>query len=194
MGQCPRDADTLEEQIQRRSRGRDVVLVGHSMGGMIGTLVASRMPKLRAFINVEGPLTLADLDTARKAAESKGFTRWFRDFKRDVRTPGYAPAHYAASLDEADPFSFHDCAADIVALARGARIAKMYASLLVPHVFFYGRSGGQSKRSVEFLRTHGCKTISFAGAAHWPMTETPAQFERELARSLANLGKARHAS
>jgi len=164
------------------------------MGGMIGTLVASRMPMLRAFINVEGPLTLADLDTARKAAKSKGFTRWFRDFKRDVRTPGYAPAHYAASLDEADLSSFHACAADIVALARGARIAKMYAALEVPRIFFYGSSGGQSKRSVDFLRKHDCKIVSFARAAHWPMTEAPAQFERELARSLASLGKARQPS
>jgi len=43
------------------------------------------------------------------------------------------------------------------------------------------------------LRTHGCRTIPFARAAHFPMTETPAQFKRELARSLATLGESRGA-
>ena len=138
---------------------------------------------------------LADIDTARKAAKSKGFARWFRDFKRDVHTPGGAPAHYAASIDEADASTFRACAEDIVALLRGARMAKIYAGLPVPKIFYYGGStGGQSNRSVDFLQTRGCQTIRFARAEHFPMTETPAQFERELASSLATLGKARRPS
>jgi pimeloyl-ACP methyl ester carboxylesterase len=172
----------LEARIARRSRGRHVALVGHSMGGMIGTLVAAHMPDLIGLINIEGPLTLADCDTSRKAAESRDFTRWFRVFRRAVRAPGSgAPPHYGAGIDETDVPSFRAYAKDIVALARGARIGKFYASLRVPHIFFYGGApGGMSRRSLAFLKTHGCETAGFTAAAHWPMTETRLEFSRAL--------------
>lgn len=151
------------------------------MGGMVVTLVASRMPALRGVINIEGPLTLADCDTSRQAAEARDFPRWFRAFKRMVRAPGAAPSHYVASIDEADALSFRSCAQSIVALARRSGMAKLYAGLDVPRIFFYGAApGGMSKRSIAFLKLHGCSTEEFVAAAHWPMTETPREFVEAL--------------
>jgi pimeloyl-ACP methyl ester carboxylesterase len=172
----------LEGEIRRRSRDRQVLVIGHSMGGMIATLVASRMPELCGLINIEGPLTLDDCDTSRQAAESADFPRWFRVFKRAVRAPGSgAPPHYGASVDEADGLSFHACAKGIVALARRSRMGKLYAGLRVPRLFFYGVGpGGMSNRSRAFLKAHGCETTEFAAAAHWPMTEAPGEFTQAL--------------
>lgn len=179
-------AHWLQGEIRRHSRGRHVVLVGHSMGGMVGTIVASQIPDLLGFINIEGPITLADCETSRAAAESEDFARWFRAFRRAVRTPGSgAPAHYGAGIVETDVPSFRAYAEDIVALARGVRIGKMYAALRAPHVFFYGaKPGGIAKRALAFLKVHGCKTEGFADAAHWPMVETPREFEKTLARTI----------
>jgi pimeloyl-ACP methyl ester carboxylesterase len=179
-------AGWLEGEIRRRSRDRQVVVIGHSMGGMIGTLVASRMPELCGLINIEGPLTLDDCDTSRQAAESSDFPHWFRVFKRAVRAPGSgAPPHYGASVDEAHGPSFGACAKDIVALARRSQMAKLYAGLLVPRIFFYGVApGGMSKRSRAFLKVHACETEEFAAAAHWPMTEASDEFNQALMRGI----------
>lgn len=182
-------AHWLGSEIRRRSRQRRVIVVGHSMGGMIATLVASSMPELNGLINVEGPLTLADCDTSKEAAQSRDFPRWFRVFKRAVRSPSSgAPRHYGASVDEADGPSFRTCAKDIVELARRSRMGKLYAGLRVPHIFFYGIApGGMSKRSLSFLIAHRCATEELAAAGHWPMTETPREFNRALACTLRRL-------
>jgi pimeloyl-ACP methyl ester carboxylesterase len=172
----------VQTQIARRSRGRRVILVGHSMGGMLASLIAARTSDLSGLINVEGPLTLADCDTTKQASRATDFPRWFRAFRRMVRLPeSGAPAHYGTSVAEADGPSFLACAKDIVALASGARMAKLYAAIRAPHIFFYGAAtGGISRRSLTFLQAHGCETKEFAAAAHWPMTETPRDFARAL--------------
>jgi pimeloyl-ACP methyl ester carboxylesterase len=176
----------LVAEIRRRSGDRQILVVGHSMGGIIGTLVASRVSEIGGLINIEGPLMLVDCFTSRSAAESRDFPRWFRGFKRAMRAPGSgAPSHYADSVDEADGPSFRACAKDIVELSRRAQMGKLYAALRVPHIFFHGaRPGGMSKRSLAFLKTRRCETKEFAGAAHWPMTETPREFTKMLLHTL----------
>ena len=67
-------------------------------------------------------------------------------------------------------------------------MAKLYAGLHVPSIFFYGvRTGGMSKRSRAFLKAHGCETEEFATAAHWPMTEAPGEFMTALVRGVQAL-------
>lgn len=183
-------ATWLATQIARRSRGRHVVLVGHSMGGMLATLVASSHASIVGIVNIEGPLTLQDCDTARRASNAADFQAWFRAFRRAVRLPeSGAPPHYAASVAEADPQMFLACAHDIVSLARGARMAKRYAALDVPAIYYYGSSvDGLSANSRRFLTQRGLTRERFAKAGHWPMTETPGEFAKTLARSLQALG------
>ena len=53
-----------------RARGSEpVVVIGHSMGGVIGTLLSERAPELvRAFVNVEGNISLGDCGFSSRAA------------------------------------------------------------------------------------------------------------------------------
>jgi pimeloyl-ACP methyl ester carboxylesterase len=183
-------ADWLTMQIASRSRGRRVLLVGHSMGGMIATLIAAHHPSLVAgIVNVEGPLTSIDTDTSRKASRSADFPRWFRRFRRAVKSPDSgAPAHYGKSVDEANPSTFLACARDIVALARFNGMAKMYAGLAVLRFYYYGSAAnGLSPSTVRWLEDNGLETVAFPKAGHWPMTECPAKFSRELSRSLRRM-------
>jgi pimeloyl-ACP methyl ester carboxylesterase len=183
-------ADWLAAQITRRSRGRRVLLVGHSMGGMISTLVAAQHPSLVAgVVNIEGPLTSVDADTSRQASRATDFARWFRRFRRAVQSPeSGAPAHYAKSVDEAGAATFLACARDIVALTRTDSMAKMYAGLKVPRTYYYGSAAnGLSPATVRWLDANGLETVRFAKAGHWPMTESPAEFSKQLARSLRRL-------
>lgn len=182
-------ADWLAAQIKRRSRGRRVVLVGHSMGGVIATLVASGQSRITGFINIEGPLLLADCDTTREASRAADFSAWFKAFRKAVRSPeSGAPAHYAAGVDETAPAMFLRGAQDIVAFARRARSADLYAASPTPRIYYYGGAPGSiSKESKHFLATRRLASERFAKAGHWPMTETPAEFAAALARSLRQL-------
>ena len=130
---------------------------------------------------------MADCETSASAAKAKHFTRWFHAFKCTVQAPDSgAPAHYSASLVRADATSFRMFARSIVAHARRARMAKLYASLRVPHVYFYGRmADGISQDSLRFLAAHHCPAKGFTSAAHWPMSEAPREFYGTLGRSLA---------
>jgi pimeloyl-ACP methyl ester carboxylesterase len=181
----------LEAQIDRRSRGRRVVLVGHSMGGMIVTLLGARRPELTGLVNIEGNLTLDDCFTAKRASRTADFPRWFRMFRQEVRRPeSGAPAHYAISVAGADPATFRACARDIVSYARRARMGKVYASLKLPSVYFYGcAADGISKTTVRLLRNRDLRTRRFAAAGHWPMVETPERFAKALYAVLATTGR-----
>jgi len=63
----------------------DVVLLGHSMGGDITTLLCSRdkYGKISKYINIEGDLTQHDLFVSSKAVEAdreNRFPEWFENF------------------------------------------------------------------------------------------------------------------
>jgi pimeloyl-ACP methyl ester carboxylesterase len=180
----------LRTEIARASRGRRVVLVGHSMGGMIATLAAERNKDVAGIINIEGPLLPPDTETSARAARTKNFSRWFAAFQRFVAAPeSGAPAHYAISIASADPAAFRSGARDIVALTRRGDMASRYARLKIPRIYFAGADGqGISTPSRRFLAQHGLRVETFAGAAHWPMTETRRAFIDRLRRSLPRLG------
>lgn len=184
-------AEWLAAQIARRSRGRRVLLVGHSMGGMIATLVAAQHPSIVAgVVNIEGPLTSIDGNTSQQASRATDFARWFRRFRRAMQSPeSGAPTHYAKSVDEADAATFLACARDIVALTRFDRMAKMYAGVKVPRAYYYGSAAnGLSPATVRWLESQGLETVCFPKAGHWPMTESPREFRIALRASLARLG------
>jgi pimeloyl-ACP methyl ester carboxylesterase len=180
-------AKWLATQIANRSRSLPVLLVGHSMGGMISTLVAARHRSLVAgVVNVEGPLSLIDADTSQQASRATDFARWFRRFRRAVKSPeSGAPAHYGKSVDEADVETFRACAHDIVMLTRGNRMAKTYAGLSVPRTYYYGSAAnGLSPATVRWLEDNDLETAAFPKAGHWPMIECSAKFSKQLLRSL----------
>ena len=166
------------------------MLVGHSMGGMIATLAAERNKDIAGIINIEGPLLPADTETSTRAARTENFPRWFAAFQRYVATPeSGAPAHYALSIARADPATFRSGARDIVALTRRGEMASRYARLKIPRIYFAGADGqGISAASRRYLAQHGLRVETFAGAAHWPMTETRRAFMDQLRRSLLRLG------
>jgi pimeloyl-ACP methyl ester carboxylesterase len=183
-------ADWVATQIEIRSHGRRVVLVGHSMGGMIATLIAAQHPSLVAgIVNVEGPLQLIDTDTSQKASQSDNFTRWFRRFRLAVKSPeGGAPSHYGKSVDEVGAATFLACAHAIVTITRSGAMAKLYAALAMPKIYYYGgAANGLSPATVRWLEANGLETVSFSKAGHWPMIESAAKFKKALRMSIARL-------
>ncbi|MEW5786176.1 MAG: alpha/beta fold hydrolase, partial [Bacillota bacterium] len=86
----------METQVRRLRRLVDLLglesfyIVGHSLGGDLGVLMASsdNDRRIKGFVNIEGDLTPHDIfisDKAVSASERGDFAGWFeRDFKEDL--------------------------------------------------------------------------------------------------------------
>ncbi len=163
--------------------GEPAILIGHSMGGVIGQLLAERVPTaLRAFIDVEGNLSLADCNFSGMAAAqpleafvAKGFDE-LRDnvYKDGVAQP--AKRAYYASLRFADPRVFHRHAKELVELSTKEDLALRLAKLTTPSLYLAGSPDGASARSKELLVAAVARWKIVESAGHSPFIDQPDAF------------------
>lgn len=189
----PREPISLPDQASRlagwlalRDEG-PAVLVGHSMGGVLGLLMADRHPSsVRAVLDIDGNITLDDCRYSGQAA------RWAPDdfaasgfdlFRDGIYRDGLDdPAHrgYYASLRLADPRAFHRHAQDLVALSAAGDLARRLASLPCPARYVCGEPHGASPRSLQLLHAAGVRTTAITPAGHWPFLDQPDAFARAV--------------
>jgi pimeloyl-ACP methyl ester carboxylesterase len=163
------------------------VVVGHSMGGVLGLLMADRHPScVRALLNVDGNITLDDCRYSGAAArwDLDDFVRsGFDHMREEIYRDGLDdPAHrgYYASLRLADPQVFHRHARDLVALSAAGDLARRLASVSMPARYLAGEPHGASRRSVEALESARVPRSSVTPSGHWPFIDQPEAFAHLL--------------
>jgi len=173
-------------------------LVGHSMGGDIGTLMARHDPDSRilGFVNIEGNLTPHDIFISNQAEEAErrgGFQSWFYDDFMQKRVLGEWGSRWAscrryyASLCLARPNAFRDNAVELVARNRPLPDRKAsttgveFAALHIPKIFCWG-SESLSKTTREFLQESSIPNREFPDSFHWPMIDQAEHFYRLVER------------
>ena len=184
-------ADHLAGWLAARGEPASVV-VGHSMGGVLGVLLAERhppgSPRWSASRATSRPAT------ARSAAAPRGsrcdaFAGGGLDALRDqVRADGAddpALRGYHASLVLADPRVFHRHARDLVALSADGSMAARLAGLPVPVTVRRRRARGLAARSLELLDAAGVRCVRIEPAGHWPFIDRPAAVARVVAEVAA---------
>jgi pimeloyl-ACP methyl ester carboxylesterase len=162
--------------------GAPAVLVGHSMGGVLGILVAERAPALvRALVNIDGNNSRGDCTFSGKAAaltlaemHAGGFDRQREEVYAGGATARELRGYYAA-LRFADPASYHRHSCDLVALSDGEQLATRMAKLAVPATFVAGVPGGICERSRALLTAAGARWIAVEPAGHWVYVDQPAR-------------------
>lgn len=185
----PEDAAGLEDHAEavarwlRDAADEPVVLVGHSMGGVVGLLLAERHPeRIRGFLNVEGNVSAGDCKYSGPIAEysvSEFLERGRREILDRVYRLGIEdPPHrgYYASLRFADPRTLYRNSRELVELSREEGLADRLAVLAPPCRYLYGRPRGTGSRSRELLREAGIATLAVDGAGHWPFQDRPREF------------------
>ncbi len=200
----PLDLDGLADLLAAWLRGRGeapVVLVGHSMGGVLGLLLCERAPELvRAFVNVEGNISLDDCGFSSKAAAysladfvNNGFAaiaqQLYLDGVEDLALRTYYP-----SLRLCDPRQYHRNSLDLVALSKAAEpgaavsdtgeLAARLANLTLPQIYLLGDPRGTGEFSRSRLREAGVEYWPIAHAGHWPFLDQPDAFVRDLLKFL----------
>jgi pimeloyl-ACP methyl ester carboxylesterase len=170
----------------------DLIVIGHSMGGDIGTLLCAsdKKDKIVKFVNIEGGITQNDLfisQEAVKAAEAANFTRWFHDELMTSKVLGdwgqkYPSCRrYYSSLHDCRPEAFLVNARELCERNTSlpgkykSETGRIYCSLSIPKVFCYGAESGSSG-TIDFLEENELECQVFNEAFHWPMIDKSEEF------------------
>jgi len=161
-------------------------VIGHSMGGVLATLIAERAP-VRGIVNIEGNLSPGDCtfslraaawpkhDLARGLAELRAWV-----FEQAIAQP--ALRGYHAAMAFASPEHFHRHALDLVAMSAREDLAPRVAALAVPALYVAGVPDGICARSRELLDVHRVRWLALEPAGHWVYVDQPAPFTAAVAR------------
>lgn len=165
-------------------------IVGHSMGGVLCTLVAERTA-VRAVVNVDGNLTRGDCTFSALAsafAESDFVARGFAELRAQVYADGACKPPlrgYHAAMCFASPAMFYRHARELVELSSGGTLGPRLAALRVPTLFVAGVPDGICAESRALLDRLGVRWIDIEPAGHWVHLDQLDRFAAELARFLA---------
>lgn len=182
---------------------RKFTLIGHSMGGDIGTLMCAHDDdsQIQAFVNVEGDLTQEDrfITNQALAAEKAGaFECWFQHCFTNEIVPtrlkelARTCKRYQTSLRFCRAYAFLQNAKEIYALNENQTphehgiIASLFDSLLTRKMFFWA-SDSLSRQSQKYLENKQYSHM-IEGSSHWIMLDNRRQFYDALTQFLQNKG------
>ena len=182
-------ADFVRQQLDAtpRASGVPTVLVGHSMGGVIGQYLCEDQKSdtgrlVDRLINVEGNISMSDCtQSAVAAAQSvKGWCARGQDDMADVLylegVKELPSRTYYASVKMCDPATFHLNATELVDLSRREELAERLGKLDVETHYVLGDPGGAGTHSQGLLRDAGVPVHGVSHSGHWPFVDNPEEF------------------
>jgi len=185
----PEGLEQLADRLVTWLDGRRPVLIGHSMGGVLATLIAERTA-VRAVVNVDGNLSRGDCTHSAKAAAytlddfvAYGFSAMRAEVYEGGRTD-LALRGYHAAMTLASPQVFHHHALQLVAMSEPETLITRLAALRAPALFVAGVPGGICEHSRALLDRHGVRWVGLEPAGHWVHIEQPDHFASEVASFL----------
>lgn len=179
-------ADHLTTWLEQRRQER-VIVVGHSMGGVLATLMGERCPeRVLAVVNVDGNLSLDDCVFSGEAAgqdleafAATGFDR-LRDAVYQAGIADRAQRGYYASLRLACAATFLRHSEELVELSRPEDLAIRMSALSMPSLYIGGDPRGVSLRSRRLLDAADVTARLIAPSGHWPFIDQPKAFAAQL--------------
>lgn len=179
-------ADTISG-IVGKNLARPLIVLGHSMGGVIGQIVYEKNPGLiDGFFNVEGNIASEDC-TFSSGAAGQNLTQFlengFDEFRKWVYLKGVKNPvfrSYYVSLMLAHPETFHLNSCELVALSSEETLADRLEALEISKRYVGGLEGGAGVRSLELLRQANAGRALLENAGHWPFFDQPEAFIEEF--------------
>jgi pimeloyl-ACP methyl ester carboxylesterase len=191
----PEHPDGLEQLAERLAAwidDRRPAVIGHSMGGVLATLIAERTA-VRAVVDVDGNLSRGDCTHSAKAAAytlddfvAYGFSAMRAEVYEGGRTD-LALRGYHAAMTMASPQVFHHHALELVTMSEPETLVARLAALRVPVLFVAGVPGGICERSRALLDQHGVRWVGVEPSGHWVHIDQPDRFATEIAGFLGEV-------
>ena len=156
------------------------LLVGGSMGGLIGLLFAEHNPdKVKGFVNVEGNLTPEDCLFSRHVVGNS-----FEHFEQNVfpkikqavaARRGRGFAGHLAVVQRANPRAYYDNSFQLVEYSDDGNLLERFLALPMEKYFVYGDENRHLKY-LPTLRQSSCRVFEVAQANHFPFYDDPKAF------------------
>jgi pimeloyl-ACP methyl ester carboxylesterase len=177
------------ELIRRFSGSRPVVLIGHSMAGIIASHAAAQLRRSPALvIGIEANLTPADAYFTGLAArfdEPSAFHATLRSLVLRLARKDIGARRFACSLEFADPMT-------LWTLGRSVSSERdpggAFRRLRCPKMHYWDRAG-TSKDARDYIAKHRLPNRALSGMGHWPMTTAPAEFYSAIAADVAAIAQ-----
>lgn len=187
-------ADVARQVIRwvkkRQPRISRVFIVGHSMGGAVGAIVA-RGSGISGFVNVDGNLVAEDCGiVSRRMAEQSLDEFRQRGYKNFVAELEDSPAAdlrvWASWCSLANPVALHRAAQSLVEWSDGGKLLEAFNSMPV-RAYLYG---GMDDRGYITKRISSVQTTieTIEGSGHFAMIDNPAEFYSVLSAVLGKMG------
>jgi pimeloyl-ACP methyl ester carboxylesterase len=162
--------------IESFSSSRRIVLVGHSVGGIIATRVAlMRDPSPDLVISVEGNLTPSDAYFSGQAAnfdEPEPYYTWLRSKILAKEADDDIFRRYSCSLQLADPRTLWTLGRSV---AGDPNPGQDFLSLTCPSIYYWDPAS-TSDAAKQFLDENDIRQRKLEGLGHWPMISSPSRF------------------
>jgi len=156
-----------------------VHLVCHSMGGVVGLLLARSLDtRLASFVNVEGNLLPQDSGMISRRAAEAGYDKFerrlFPALRKVVRMstePAMEP--FGRWLAQADPWAFWRSSVSLVEWSHRGELLEIYRQLRAPRRYVYGST---SVLDTVLRQLEGMACAAMANCGHFVMQDAPAPF------------------
>lgn len=170
-------ADLLEKTISLISSARPVILVGHSLGGLIQTLIAkNRRLNLRGLIFIDSPLYKSEIFIASKIEDfndPEKAIHSIRKWMQSISNNKIYMHRYLASLWRANPKCFLALANDLLEYVEHNTLVEEYIKPDVPKLFIVRGDGVRPEDNLKRLYEENVTVNVVDKAGHWPMIEYP---------------------
>ena len=167
----------------------DLVVIGHSMGGLVALLYIQRYDEhIKGFINVEGNLASQDCFFSREITNHSFVElkeRVFRDFVQELsRSKKRGFQKYADMLEKySSPKAFFDYCPSLVSYSDNGNLIQRFTELKIPIIFIYG-SENNLLSHIPLLKNKGCEVAEIANSNHFPFYDNPQDYYRVICNFL----------
>lgn len=170
--------------VLRLSLG-NLVLIGHSMGGLVALLYIQRYgDHVHGFINVEGNLASEDCFISREVTKyglSEFMETGFRNLKHMLslsEKKGFQK--YVKTLEGySSPKAISDYSPSLVSYADDGNLIQQFTQLRIPKIFIHG-SENKSLSYIPQLEKKGCDVVEIPKSSHFPFYDNPRHYYRAI--------------
>jgi pimeloyl-ACP methyl ester carboxylesterase len=184
------DLVEITDQVNASLCQSSPVLIGHSMGGLVGLLYSAKHgARLKGFVDIEGNLSPQDCFLTRPIARLSFAdflaTRHLDEVKQQFATaPHQGTRLWAQELGrQGSSRAFYDYAVSMVDRSDNEDLLAMFEGLPIPKLFVYG-SANNHLSHLSRLKLSDASVIEAPYSGHWPHIDNPAYFYEALSRFL----------